>query len=139
MIRRIRNARIRWAVMLMAAISFASHWEVAPSMPDWDFFAFDKLAHWAVYGLLSTLFVRALGDLSNRKKAFSSAFFFTVAFGLIDESIQATNPLRDFSLADLLADALGATTALTAYLAWPAYRRILECHLWGRKEVKPLA
>lgn len=108
-------------------------------MPDWDLFDFDKLAHFAVYGLLSTLIIRSLTEPSGWRKAALIAWISTVGFGLIDESIQALNPVRDFSLADLVADAAGASIALLAYSLWPFYRRILESHLWGRKMKSQLA
>ncbi|QBM18897.1 hypothetical protein MARI_30400 [Marinobacter sp. JH2] len=44
-----------------------------------------------------------------------------LGFGFILEAVQATLPYRDFSLADVLADALGIAVGM---LPWPGLRRI---------------
>ena len=44
-----------------------------------------------------------------------------LGFGFVLEAVQATLPYRDFSLADVLADALGIAVGM---LLWPGIRRI---------------
>jgi|TARA_B110000438_G_scaffold300867_1_gene354294 hypothetical protein len=108
----IQRMRLIWAFLLMGTLSFASHWHVAPAMPGWDLFEFDKLAHFPVYGLLATLIARALTGELKCPSIFGIAWASTVGFGMVDETIQSMNPVRDFSLADLVADAAGTSVAL---------------------------
>ena len=128
------KARICWPGLLMATLVFASHWQVPPAMPDLSFLTPDKTVHFFVYGLLATLCARLVPIEAGVGKIFRLGFLLAVGFGLVDECVQALNPVRDFSLYDLLADAAGSAVALLCYLYWPFYRNLLEARLWRRKE-----
>lgn len=118
-----RTERARWAypLALAAVIVFASSQSHVPGVgaPGGD-----KVIHFAVFGLLATLTVRALPR--------SVAWFAVVAvslFGATDEWHQSFTPGRQMDWADWVADTLGALVAVLAYLRWAAYRRLLETRM----------
>lgn len=90
---------------------------------------FDKLAHFAIYGLLATLVARA-GFPGSRAWW---AVLLVALFGLSDEWHQSFTPGRSVEVYDWLADTLGALTAVILYAKWGRYRRVLECPLKWRK------
>lgn len=83
----------------------------------------DKVAHFAVFGLLGTILVRSRP--LTRAWPFG-AIFLVSFFGLTDELHQSFTPGRFVEFADWIADTAGATLAVTLYVNWPAYRRLLE-------------
>ncbi len=88
---------------------------------------FDKLAHFGAFGLLATLWMRALatgGRPLVRAGLFAVAI--TSIYGAVDEYHQSFTPGRDVEFADWLADTAGATMAVVLYAAWPAYRQLLD-------------
>jgi VanZ family protein len=118
----------RWAypLALAAVVVFASGrgQVAAPSIVN-----FDKLAHFAIFGLLATLVARCPGV-----SRFRYAIVLASLFGIGDEFRQSFTPGRSVELADWMADTAGAVTAVTAYVLWPAYRRLLETPLrWRRR------
>jgi VanZ family protein len=56
------------------------------------------------------------------------------AYGLGDEFRQSLNFYRSYDLADWAADTLGAVVAVTLYLRWSWYRRLLERPLFKRRQ-----
>ena len=81
----------------------------------------DKHAHFAAYGVLSALVFRALAG--GRRSDFTfgrglAALAIATAYGVTDEWHQSFVPGRQAELADLAADALGATAAAGALWAW---------------------
>lgn len=114
-----------FAVMVTLVVS--SSCRGAPSGP--GFLGFDKVAHFFVFGLLGTLFFRAIkcGFLDPRRCVL--AFLGVVAYALVDEGIQYFNPYRTFDYWDWLADALGAMLAILLYRYWGWYRGVLEYNL----------
>jgi VanZ family protein len=111
---------------LMGTLLFASHWEVAPMMPAVEWMAPDKAAHFAVFGLLATLWARVFAHSRGLRRGALLGWCVAALFGLLDEGVQALNPVRVFDLVDLAADAAGAFVAVVAYAIWPAYRSLLE-------------
>lgn len=108
-----------WPVLLATAIVSASGrgQVAAPAIVN-----FDKVAHFAIYGLLATLVARN-GFVPRR------AWVPIVAvslFGLSDEWHQSFTPGRSVEIVDWVADTLGAIVAVGAYACWPAYRLMLE-------------
>ena len=91
-----------------ALIYFLSSRKLVPVGPE----GADKLVHFAAYGFLAFLWIRALGagsyDVSPRKAL--AAVVLTTLFGLSDEIHQSFVPGRTASGWDLLADALGAAS-----------------------------
>lgn len=106
-------------------------------MPTIEWIAPDKFIHFAVFGLLGTLWIRRFQSHGG-VRAVLFAWIMTAGFGLVDECTQAFNPVRFFDPADLLADASGAFVAIAAYQSLPCYRRILEIPLRLRRpSLKP--
>ena len=94
---------------------------------------FDKVVHFLVFGLLATLIVRAPG----LGRAWLAVLAVSV-FGAGDEIRQGFTPGRSMAVADWVADALGALTAVACYAGWAAYRRLLEMPLvWPRRQAAP--
>jgi len=82
----------------------------------------DKVAHFAVYGLLGTLVCR----LGRGWRAAVWAVVAASAFGVSDEWHQSFVPGRSTEVADWVADTLGAAVAVGLYAGWGRYRRTLE-------------
>jgi hypothetical protein len=129
----------RWAypAALAGAVIFASgQSHVAGS--GW-FIGIDKLSHFAVFGLLATLVLRAPGPCQARAWRAAAA---VSLFGLCDEWRQSFTPGRFVEFADWVADTVGALVAVFVYQTWPAYRRLLEFRLplgLARRAVPPPA
>lgn len=86
----------------------------------------DKWEHMAMYGLFSTLIVRAMAGgrwLGVRASAFWAAVVLTTLYGVSDEFHQAFVPGRMSDAADVVADAIGAAIAAGLLLAWAIIRR----------------
>jgi VanZ family protein len=85
----------------------------------------DKPAHWVAYLGLAVLVVRALAGgwprpISARVAAL--AWLVTVGYGVTDEIHQTLVPGRTGDVADLYADAAGATLATVGCWAWGIIR-----------------
>jgi len=62
------------------------------------------------------------------------------AFGVTDEWHQSFVPGRDCDVFDWLSDTLGAALAVTLYVKWAWYRRLLEMRVGPHRQVeKPAA
>lgn len=109
-----------WPVLLATTICVASgRGEVAaPAV-----IGFDKLAHFAVFGLLATLVVRNGG--ATRGWGWATVALVS-AFGALDEFHQSFTAGRSVQAADWVADTLGAAVAVWAYSNWAWYRGLLE-------------
>lgn len=95
----------------------------------------DKVAHFGVFGALSTSFLR-IESLRNRGWTGAVvAALLAMGFGALDELRQSFTPGRVVEVADWVADALGALTAVLLYQGWEGYRRLLEypCSFNGLK------
>jgi VanZ family protein len=86
----------------------------------------DKIAHFSVFGLLASLIFRAPGFC--RKWAIAAVVLVSL-FGMSDEFHQSFTPGRSVEFDDWLADTLGACLAVTLYVNWTDYRRLLEWRL----------
>ena len=76
----------------------------------------DKLLHFVAYGGLGGLFYRASrGEGLGWTAAFAAAAIATTAYGASDEWHQSFVPLRDASIRDWFADALGGTIGAALY------------------------
>jgi VanZ family protein len=108
-----------WGPVLvaMAAIFYVSSLPDAPLPEDVS----DKSGHVLGYTALGVTVVRAVaGGLPRRitLRVAVMAIAITVAYGVTDELHQAMVPGRTAELADLYADAAGATLAAIACWAW---------------------
>lgn len=76
-----------------------------------DIWNIDKLLHFMAYGVLSILWLRALkrhwAEVRNKKLIFLS-FLFATLYGISNEIYQYFIPYRNASIADAVANGLGA-------------------------------
>lgn len=84
----------------------------------------DKVGHGLVFGLIATLVVRAIGQRKGWWAVLIVSFF-----GISDEFRQSFTPGRMVEFADWVADTVGALLAVSLYLRWGFYRRMLEYRL----------
>ncbi len=90
---------------------------------------FDKLAHFAIFGLLASLLCR----MGRGWRAAALAVLAVSTFGGLDEWHQSFTPGRSVEVEDWLADTTGAALAVAWYTGWPWYRTLLEAPLFRRK------
>jgi VanZ family protein len=83
---------------------------------------FDKVAHFFVYGLLATLVCRQ----GRGWRAAGWSLLAVSVFGATDEWHQYYVPGRSCELGDWIADTTGAALAISLYVGWQRYRRLLE-------------
>jgi VanZ family protein len=121
-----KNRRKAWPAVLVVLIFVASGRKSAgvPDVTD-----FDKVVHFAVFGLLATLVCR----LGRGWKAAAWGFLAAAAYGGLDEWHQSFVPERSSELADWIADAVGAMVAAVAYAGWARYRGWLETPIRFRR------
>ena len=118
------------ALLAAAILAASARSEVAAP----GFLGADKIAHFLVYGLLATLVART----QRRSRGWWGAVAASL-FGLVDETWQGYTPGRVVEVADWMADAAGAVLAVTLYLYWPGYRRLLEFPLGRRRSERRVA
>jgi VanZ family protein len=96
-----------WAFFIFVTSSIPSL-----TLPEFKLVSSDKLAHMAVYFILTALLFRALSRQGRfpRLKAGSLKWsvVLSVAYGASDEFHQSFVPMREVSVADVAADAIGA-------------------------------
>jgi VanZ family protein len=130
---RATSIRLQWLRPLALAVTlvFASGNNPAP-IPG-AFVGFDKLAHSCIFGLLATLLLRV--DAVWRRTGWRGwlAILAVSAFGAIDEWHQSFTPGRSVEFADWVADTTGPALAVTLYLNWGWYRRLMETPLCLRR------
>jgi VanZ family protein len=100
------------AIGAMAAIFFVSN---LPTVPKFVQDTSDLLLHFLAYGGLALLVIRAIASGQWRRltrRSWWRAWLITAAYGVSDEIHQAFVPGRFSSIADWIADALGAAVAL---------------------------
>jgi VanZ family protein len=114
-----------WPLAIAAMILLASSRSTVASPRVTNF---DKVAHFAAFGLLATLMCR----LGNGWRAAGWAVAVASAFGASDEWHQSFVPGRFSDVFDWVADTLGALVAVTLYTGWLSYRRLLERTVWSR-------
>jgi len=108
-----------WPLSLATAIFIASG---RSEVMGPDIIGIDKVAHFAVFGLLATLVLRT----GCRPWV---AVLLVSLFGFTDEWHQSFTPGRMVEVADWVADTLGAITAVAIYARWTRYRVWLEMPL----------
>ncbi len=85
-------------------------------LPSFSFPMSDKLLHGLEYGMLGILLYRAFHQTIGSIGSMSLAIVCAVAFGISDEIHQWFVPNRQADLLDLLADTLGATLFILAWV-----------------------
>lgn len=118
-----------WPVAIAGLIFFASS-QSKIAGPDVE--GSDKVAHFAIYGLLATLTVRLR---RGRVWAILSVLIASL-YGVSDEYHQSFTPGRSVEAADWLADTLGGLLAVILYTQWTAYRALLERPLWQKRRIE---
>lgn len=121
-----------WPVLLAVTITLCSGFPAA--VPEVEWVSVDKLGHFAAYGALATGFVRIPALRRWWLLGWWWALPLASLYGMGDEFRQSlTHGIRTPDWHDLLADTLGAITAVALYVHWPAYRVLMEKPLWRRK------
>ena len=121
-----------WALALAGSVVFASGGN--PQSPV-SFIGIDKLAHFGVFGLLATLVLRTPQVCRRIGWRGWIAVLAVSAFGGTDEWHQSFTPGRSVEFADWIADTTGAALAVTLYLKWGWYRRLLEFPVFRRRKL----
>ena len=92
------------------------------SMPEtnlWDMLSFDKLAHFAIFAILTVLWIIGLTKqyayMSLRFNAEKVAVIGSIAVSLLLELFQAFIPGRSFEYYDMLANTLGVFLGLGSF------------------------
>ncbi len=116
-----------WAVAVMVTVFFASGQSQVASP---GIVNFDKVAHGLVFGLIATLWARS----ASRRAWQWAAILLTSAYGGADEIRQGFTAGRSVEFADWVADTTGAALAVTLYLRWAWYRRLMERPIFKRKQ-----
>jgi len=110
-----------WAALLLFLGSRTP--QQLPDAPLLDLPGADKLAHALAYGGLGYLLARARGP-GSAGRALMTGLVAGLAWGLLDETVQAFAPGRHADGLDLAADALGAAGG--AWLRFRTARRPLR-------------
>lgn len=118
-----------WPLAVAALIFIASS---RPHIPGPAVPSIDKMAHFAVFGLLATAIVR----LGTGWRAVLMAVVLASGYGVFDEWHQSFTPGRTVEVGDWVADTMGAIVAATLYGAWPRYRAFLEMPLRRKRRVE---
>ena len=103
---------------VMAGIFFLSH-QPGETLPLPALPGLDKLAHFAVYGLLAATLIRACRPAMRQLRpgrVVAIAILWCLLYGLTDEFHQSFIPGRSVSLLDILADTLGALVVSVGWL-----------------------
>jgi VanZ family protein len=119
-------SRVVWywgpAIAAMAAIFTASS---LPTVPRLVRHVSDLLLHFAAYAGLAVLVIRAIASgrwTQLTAGSFLKAWVVSAGYGITDELHQYLVPGRYASVADWIADALGAASALAMVAAVRRYR-----------------
>jgi len=127
---------VTWPILLAGTITWCSGFPT--TVPEVSWLAMDKLGHFAAYGTLATAIVR-ISEL--RRWPLLGCWWGMVlasAYGIGDEFRQSlTHGIRSPDWHDGLADTIGAVVAVTLYLRWDWYRRLLELPVIRKKPAKP--
>ncbi len=81
---------------------------VFPFAPTESGLPLDKIMHFVIYGITSTMFFKVLNHKLSANKALLLAIILSSAYGFFIEILQSYLPWRNFSLGDQVANTLGA-------------------------------
>lgn len=96
---------------------------VSPPEPGTDPL-WDKKLHFAGYGALTLALAYATTHLQAQLRRIALVVGLTIAYGLLIEILQLPQPTRYFSLADALANTIGALLASVWFLIEPRLRYV---------------
>ena len=118
-----------WPFLLAGTILWCSGHPA--SLPEAGGLPVDKVGHFGLYGALATAILRHPALVRWPWWGQWWALPLTSAFGMGDEFRQSlTGGVRTCDWHDWLADTIGATVAVSLYIRWPWYRRLMETPLW---------
>ncbi len=122
-----------WPFLLAGTITWCSGHPAA--VPEIRWISADKVGHFALYAVLASAIVRhpALGRWPWLRLWW--ALPLASGYGMADEFRQSlTHGIRQYDLADWVADTVGAVVAVSLYLRWPWYRRLMEMPIFHRRK-----
>lgn len=109
---------ILWALFIL--VVSLSPGEAMPLTDIWQIISFDKIAHFAVYAILSFLCIVGFTKQYNfrwlRKNAVVTAIGFSIIYGVILELLQSFSPGRFIEYADIFANSIGCALGYVIYL-----------------------
>jgi len=123
---KVKNFTCYWLPLGLycLAIYIQSDYPSPESLPSFEFS--DKVYHLAAYAVMGALFYRAYRTLSvknNTRLLVLLSMSSAALYGISDEIHQALVPYRDGSLADAIADILGAVCGVSVFHWWTMARR----------------
>jgi VanZ family protein len=128
---------VAWPFVLAVTITWCSGYPA--ELPEVGWFQIDKIGHFGLYGALATAIARIPALKHWPGIGAWWALMLASAYGMGDEFRQSlTQGIRTPDWHDWLADTLGAITAVSLYLHWNWYRRLMETPVL-KKRAKPQA
>jgi VanZ family protein len=115
-----------WPVLIVTAIFLVSSASKVATPSIELYFSTDKIAHFLVFGLLATSIIRIPAFKQKGFRGAIGAILVVSIYGGLDEFRQSFTPGRSVEFGDWIADTLGAVLAVTLYMNWSWYRKILE-------------
>ena len=107
---------------MLATVVFFASGRSSVASPGW--IGIDKVAHFAVFGLLGILVAR-----TQPPRRWWLGILIASAYGGADEWRQSFTPGRFVEVADWVADTLGALVGVAVYARWTWFRTVLEQNL----------
>jgi VanZ family protein len=89
------------------------------TLPELNKFGIDKVAHFIEYGVLTLLIIRAVKGSFPRLGVLGSSVLVAVivlVFAMLDERHQIMTPNRTCSFVDFIADFIGSSAAILAFV-----------------------
>lgn len=121
-----------WPFLLAATITWCSGHPA--TLPEVSGLAVDKIGHFGLYGALATAIIRHPVIGRWPWLGLWWALPLASAYGMGDEFRQSlTEGVRSCDWHDWLADTIGAAVAVSLYIRWPWYRRLMETPLWKKR------
>ncbi len=123
---RLSNSRFRWFLILpMTTQMTLMMWLAVEGRPDTGIKAPDWLLHFIAYALLMVfawIACHAAIPRHRRGKHLIIATSLAILFGLIDEAVQSTSPVRCCDPVDFFADTAGALFGLMILLSYIRFK-----------------
>lgn len=124
---KLRNFLICWLPLIIycLAIYIQSDYPSPEEIPSWTFS--DKILHFAAYGLLGILFIRAYETLPlriNKILLILMSSGSAILYGVSDEIHQYFVPFRDADIMDVAANTIGSVCGVYFYHLWKAQKKL---------------
>ena len=103
--------RYLWPALLWSIIVLVLTLIPGDSLPEVDIFQVDKLVHFLIFGILMILSSYGLTKIKMKREMSINPHLmsgvYSIGFGIMIEFIQRFVPGRSFSIADMIANAIG--------------------------------